>query len=150
MNMKKQKSDCPQYLALEVIGDKWTLLIIRDMMIGGKRYFREFLKSKEKIASNILTNRLQSLEKEGIIYKTKDTEHKQKIIYLLTEKGINLFPILMENARWSLKYKSVNKDDAKMVKSILDGGTERMKLIMEELKITHLLEKNGIKAHNTV
>lgn len=150
MNMKKQKSDCPQYLALEVIGDKWTLLIIRDMMIGGKRYFGEFLKSKEKIASNILTNRLQSLEKEGIIYKTKDTEHKQKIIYLLTEKGINLFPILMENARWSLKYKSVNKDDAKIVKSILHGGTEKMKLIMEELKITHLLEKNGIKAHNTV
>jgi len=138
MNMKKQKSDCPQYLALEVIGDKWTLLIIRDMMIGGKRYFGEFLKSKEKIASNILTNRLQSLEKEGIIYKTKDTEHKQKIIYLLTEKGINLFPILMENARWSLKYKSVNKDDAKIVKSILHGGTEKMKLIMEELKITHL------------
>ncbi len=64
MNMKKQKSNCPQYLALEVIGDKWTLLIIRDMMIGGKRYFGEFLKSKEKIASNILTNRLQSLEKE--------------------------------------------------------------------------------------
>ncbi len=150
MNMKKQKSNCPQYLALEVIGDKWTLLIIRDMMIGGKRYFGEFLKSKEKIASNILTNRLQSLEKEGIIYKTKDKEHKQKIIYLLTEKGINLFPILMENARWSLKYKSVNKDDAKMVKSILDGGTEKMKLIMEELKITHLLEKNGIEAHNTV
>ena len=150
MNMKKQKSNCPQYLALEVIGDKWTLLIIRDMMIGGKRYFGEFLQSKEKIASNILTNRLQSLEKEGIIYKTKDTEHKQKIIYLLTEKGINLFPILMENARWSLKYKSVNKDDAKMVKSILDGGTEKMKLIMEELKITHLLEKNGIEAHNTV
>jgi len=146
MNMKKQKSNCPQYLALEVIGDKWTLLIIRDMMIGGKRYFGEFLKSKEKIASNILTNRLQSLEKEGIIYKTKDKEHKQKIIYLLTEKGINLFPILMENARWSLKYKSVNKDDAKMVKSILDGGTEKMKLIMKELKITHLLEKKWNKS----
>ena len=146
MNMKKQKSNCPQYLALEVIGDKWTLLIIRDMMIGGKRYFGEFLKSKEKIASNILTNRLQSLEKEGIIYKTKDTEHKQKIIYLLTEKGINLFPILMENARWSLKYKSVNKDDAKIVKSILHGGTEKMKLIMEELKITHLLEKKWNKS----
>ena len=146
MNMKKQKSDCPQYLALEVIGDKWTLLIIRDMMIGGKRYFGEFLKSKEKIASNILTNRLQSLEKEGIIYKTKDIEHKQKIIYLLTEKGISLFPILMENARWSLKYKSVNKDDAKIVKSILDGGTEKMQLIMEELKITHFLEKKWNKS----
>lgn len=148
--MKKKKSDCPQYLTLEVIGDKWTLLIIRDMMIGGKRYFGEFLKSKEKIASNILTNRLQSLEKEEIIYKTKDTEHKQKIIYLLTEKGIDLFPILMENARWSLKYKTVDKDDAKMAKSILDGGTNKMKSIMEELKRTHLGDKKTIKAHNKV
>ena len=136
--MKKQKSYCPQYLALEVIGDKWTLLIIRDMIINGKRYFGEFLKSKEKIASNILTNRLQSLENEGIIYKTKDAQHKQKIIYLLTQKGIDLFPILMENAKWSLKYKPVDKNDAKILKSILDGGTEKMKLIMEELKTTHL------------
>ncbi len=139
--MKKQKSYCPQYLALEVIGDKWTLLIIRDMIISGKRYFGEFLKSKEKIASNILTNRLQSLEKEGIIYKTKDAKHKQKIIYVLTEKGIDLFPILMENARWSLKYKPVDKNDAKVVKSLLDGGVEKMKLIMEELKRTHYCGK---------
>ena len=139
--MKKQKSGCPQYLVLEVIGDKWTLLIIRDMIISGKRYFGEFLKYEEKIASNILTNRLQSLEKEGIIYKKKDKEHKQKIIYLLTQKGIDLFPILMENARWSLKYKPVDKNDAKVVQSILDGGTEKMKLIMEELKTTYLGDK---------
>jgi DNA-binding HxlR family transcriptional regulator len=139
--MKKQKSDCPQYLVLEVIGDKWTLLIIRDMIISGKRYFGEFLKSEEKIASNILTNRLQSLEKEGIIYKKKDKEHKQKIIYLLTQKGIDLFPILMENARWSLKYKPVDKNDAKVAKSILEGGTDKMKFIMEGLKKTHLGNK---------
>lgn len=139
--MKKQKSYCPQYLTLEVIGDKWTLLIIRDMIIRGKRYFGEFLKSEEKIASNILTNRLKSLEKEGIIYKKKDTEHKQKIIYLLTQKGIDLFPILMENARWSLKYKPVDKNDAKVAKSILEGGTDKMKFIMEELEKTHLGDK---------
>ncbi|MEE9362345.1 MAG: helix-turn-helix domain-containing protein [Cellulophaga sp.] len=139
--MKKQKSYCPQYLALEVIGDKWTLLIIRDMIISGKRYFGEFLKSKEKIASNILTNRLQSLEKEGILYKTKDTEHKQKIIYLLTQKGIDLFPILMENAKWSLKYKPVDKHDAKMLKSILDGGADKINFIMEKLKKIHLPEE---------
>ena len=139
--MKKQKSYCPQYLALEVIGDKWTLLIIRDMIISEKRYFGEFLKSEEKIASNILTNRLQSLEKEGIIYKKKDKEHKQKIIYLLTQKGIDLFPILMENARWSLKHKPVDKNDAKVAKSILEGGTDKMKFIMEGLKKTHLGDK---------
>lgn len=136
--MKKRKSHCPQYLALEVIGDKWTLLIIRDMIISGKQYFGEFLKSKEKIASNILTNRLQSLEQEGIVYKTKDTEHKQKIIYLLTQKGIDLFPILMENAKWSLKYKPVDKNDAKILQSILDGGTDKMNFIMESLKNKHL------------
>ncbi len=136
--MKKQKSSCPQYLALEIIGDKWTLLIIRDMIISGKRYFGEFLKSEEKIASNILTNRLQSLEREGIIYKKKDKEHKQKIIYLLTQKGIDLFPILLENARWSLKYQPVDKNDAKAAISILKGGNDKMKIIMEELKKTHL------------
>ncbi len=139
--MKKQKSYCPQYLALEVIGDKWTLLIIRDMIISGKRYFGEFLKSEEKIASNILTNRLRSLENEGIIYKKKDKEHRQKIIYLLTQKGIDLFPIIMENARWSLKYQPVDKNDAKMAKSILDGGTDKMKSIMEKLKEVHLGDK---------
>lgn len=69
--------------------------------------------------------------------KTKGAKHKQKIIYLLKGKGVDLFPILMENARWSLKYKPVDKNDAKIAKSLLDGGTEKMKLIMEELKRTH-------------
>ena len=77
--MKESKSNCPQNLILEVIGDKWTLLIIRDMIINNKRYFREFLQSREKIASNILSNRLRALEKEGIIHKKKDQKHKKKI-----------------------------------------------------------------------
>ena len=136
--MKESKSNCPQNLALEVIGDKWILLIIRDMMISRKRYFREFLQSKEKIATNILSNRLRLLEKEGIVYKKKDPNHKQKVIYLLTKKGIDLFPILMENARWSLKYKEVNKEDAEVVKSILAGGEEKIKSIIKELEKEHL------------
>lgn len=138
--MKESKSNCPQNLILEVIGDKWTLLIIRDMIINNKRYFREFLQSREKIASNILSNRLRALEKEGIIHKKKDPKHKQKIIYLLTQKGIDLFPILMENARWSLKYKPVDKEDAEKAKSILDGGTKKMKSIMVALEKLHLAE----------
>ncbi len=136
--MKKYKSYCPQYLTLDVIGDKWTLLIIRDMIIEGKRYFREFLQSEEKIASNILASRLQSLEKEGIIHTKKDPHHKQKIIYLLTQKGIDLFPILLENARWSLKYKPVDRNDAEKAKAILDGGTKKMKSIMEQLRKNHI------------
>ncbi len=135
--MKKPKSYCPQNRILEVIGDKWTLLIIRDMMLNNKRYFREFLQSEEKIASNILSNRLKMLEQEEIIYKKKSPDHKQKICYSLTQKGIDLFPILMENARWSLKYKTVDEDDAKKAKSILDGGPAKIQSIMDELAISH-------------
>lgn len=136
--MKKPRSSCPQSLALEVIGDKWTMLIIRDMAIVGKHYFREFLQSKEKIASNILSTRLSQLEDEGIIYKKSDSSHKQKIRYLLTQKGIDLFPILIENARWSLKYKQVDKEDASKLRAILEGGQESIQSIMEQLKAIHL------------
>ncbi|MBV6647224.1 MAG: helix-turn-helix transcriptional regulator [Cyclobacteriaceae bacterium] len=135
---KEYRSDCPQYLALDAFGDRWTLLIIRDMMIDGKKYFREFLQSKEKIASNILSSRLQSMEEEGFIYKKRDPSHKQKIIYLLTEKGIDLFPILMENARWSLKHKQVNDQDRIHIQTILDGGMKSKQKMMEKLKKEHL------------
>ncbi|MEO9806607.1 MAG: helix-turn-helix domain-containing protein [Reichenbachiella sp.] len=135
---KKYKSHCPQYLALDVFGDKWTLLIIRDMMIEGKKHFREFLQSKEKIATNILTSRLQSLEEEGIIHRKNDPNHKQKIIYLLTDKGIDLFPVLMENVRWSLKYKPVDAEDAAKAKRILDGGEQAIQAIMQQLRVEHL------------
>lgn len=136
--LKEPRSYCPQNLTLEVIGDKWTLLIIRDMMLNNKRYFREFLHSKEKIASNILSNRLRSLEEEGIIVKQVDVNHKQKIRYSLTEKGIDLLPILIENARWSLKYKPVNKEDAIIAQNMLDGGKANIKSIMDSLKQNHL------------
>ncbi len=139
--MKSPRSYCPQSLILEVIGDKWTLLIIRDIIIEGKRYFREFLQSKEKIASNILSNRLKSLEEEGILYKEADPDHKQKIKYSLTQKGIDLFPILMENAKWSLKYKPVNEDDARQAQTILDKGQDGVISMMQNLKNTHLKEE---------
>lgn len=136
--MKAARSSCPQNLILEVIGDKWTLLIVRDMMLNDKRYFREFLESEEKIASNILSNRLKSLEQEGIIYQESDPNHKQKIRYSLTEKGIDLFPILTENARWSLKHKPVNPEDATRAQAIIDGGSKAIEKIMHDLKAAHL------------
>ncbi|OEK00266.1 HxlR family transcriptional regulator [Roseivirga sp. 4D4] len=136
--MKQPRSHCPQNLILEVIGDKWTLLIIRDMILEGKRYFREFLQSEEKIASNILSNRLKSLEEEGIIWKEADPDHKQKIRYSLTQKGIDLFPIMMENAKWSLKYKPVNDSDAIKAQAILDKGQEGIRAVMKSLKSDHL------------
>lgn len=137
--MKTPRSYCPQNLILEVIGDKWSILIIRDMMINGKHYFREFLHSEENIASNILSNRLKSLEKEGLIHKASDPQHKQKIRYLLTQKGIDLFPILMEMARWSLKHKAVNTEDANRAQAILDGGSQKIQSLMQKMEKAHLV-----------
>ncbi len=141
--MKKKKvykSYCPQYLGLDVFGDKWTLLIIRDMMIDGKRHFREFLQSEEKIASNILTNRLNMLEEEGIVTRHEDGSHKQKIIYSLTQKGIDLFPIVMAIAEWSVSYQPVEKEKADRAKQIIAGGLEARKEAMNLLEKEHLHE----------
>lgn len=105
----KPRSGCPVSLGLDVFGDRWTLLIIRDLMFTGKRHFREMLGSDEHISSNILADRLKTLLDEGIITKSEDPGHKQKAIYSLTEKGIDLLPILMHISRWSLKYRPVSQ-----------------------------------------
>lgn len=104
--MKKQhrRSDCPINFALEIFGDKWTLLIIRDLMFKGKHYYGEFLKSEEKMATNILADRLSLLEQSGIVTKTVDEQHKSKLVYKLTPKGIDLLPTLTEIIMWSAKH----------------------------------------------
>jgi DNA-binding HxlR family transcriptional regulator len=91
----EQRSGCPINLTLEVVGDKWSLLVIRDMIFGNRRHFRELLtRSEEGIASNILADRLKRLVEQGIISKADDPTHKQKGVYSLTEKGIALLPVL--------------------------------------------------------
>ena len=87
---EKTRSGCPVSLGLDIFGDKWTLLIIRDLMFRGKRHFREILESDEHISSNILADRLKLLLDEGIVTRTENPNHKQKAIYRLTEKGIDL------------------------------------------------------------
>ena len=137
--MKKEaRSGCSINLALEVFGDKWTLLIIRDIMFGNKRHFREILQSEENISSNILTNRLNMLEEEGVITKTKDTTHKQKLIYSLTQKGIDLLPVITNMAKWSLKHETVNETSSQHTKALLDGGEERIEKYYQKLKEKHL------------
>ena len=107
MANQKKRSDCPINFALELFGDKWTFLIIRDMMFKGKHYYGEFLQSEEKIATNILANRLSLLEQSGIIIKKEDPEHRSKFIYKLSQKGIDLMPILVEVIMWSAKYDKI-------------------------------------------
>jgi DNA-binding HxlR family transcriptional regulator len=104
------RSGCPVSLGLDIFGDRWTLLIIRDLMFNNKRHFREMLQSAERISSNILADRLKMLLDEGIVTKSEDSSHKQKAIYSLTEKGIALLPILMQISAWSYKYRPVAKE----------------------------------------
>jgi DNA-binding HxlR family transcriptional regulator len=104
MNTLKKRSDCPLSFSLDIIGDKWTLLIIRDILIHGRFSFSEFARSKERIASNILTDRLSLLESSGIITKDVSPQNKSKFIYSLTQKGIDLLPAIIELMKWGAKY----------------------------------------------
>jgi DNA-binding HxlR family transcriptional regulator len=99
--LKGRRSDCPVNFAVEALGDKWSLVILRDMIFWGKKTYGEFLKSDEKIATNILADRLGYLEREGLITKSPDPNDKRKDIYRPTEKAIALVPIFIEMISWS-------------------------------------------------
>lgn len=101
---RKYRSHCPINFAQEIFGDKWSLLIIRDLMFKGKKHYSEFLSSDEKISTNILANRLEKLEADGLITKAIDNENNSKKNYALTQKGIDLLPMLLEMIAWSAKY----------------------------------------------
>lgn len=96
-----RRSDCPVNFAVEALGDKWSLVILRDIIFWGKHTYGEFLKSDEKIATNILANRLEYLEAERLISKSPDPNDKRKDIYSVTEKGIGLVPMFIEMIAWS-------------------------------------------------
>src|SRR5579863_3473825 len=98
---EKRRSGCPLNASIEMLGDRWSLLIIRDMMLRGSRTFKEFLGSYEKIATNIMTDRLHRLESYGILTAEPDPTDGRKLIYLLTQKGIDLAPVLTEMVLWA-------------------------------------------------
>jgi DNA-binding HxlR family transcriptional regulator len=134
-----QRSGCPINLTLEVVGDKWSLLIIRDMMFGNRRHFRELLtKSEEGISSNILADRLKTLLAQGIITWSDDPSHKQKGIYSLTEQGIELLPVLAQMSGWGFKYLPVSEELGIRAKLISEGGPKMWAEFTDELRETHL------------
>jgi DNA-binding HxlR family transcriptional regulator len=103
----KRRSGCPLNASVEILGDRWSLLIIRDMMLRGFRTFKQFLGSYERIATNILADRLRRLEGHGIITAEPDPSDGRKLIYLLTKKGIDLAPVLTEMVLWSAGHEEV-------------------------------------------
>jgi DNA-binding HxlR family transcriptional regulator len=105
MEKAELRSDCPINYALEYLGDKWTLLIIRDLIFEGKQFYKEFLTSKEGIATNILSDRLKKLEAQHIITSKVYEKQRTQKIYRLTQKGRDLIPLLVEAIIWSARYK---------------------------------------------
>src|ERR1700730_3125195 len=103
----KRRSGCPLNASVEILGDRWSLLIIRDMMLRGFRSYKQFLGSYERIATNILADRLRRLEEHGIITAEPDPSDGRKLIYLLTKKGIDLAPVLTEMVLWSGRHEEV-------------------------------------------
>ena len=104
MKTINSRSDCPIGYTLDIFGDKWTMLIIRDLLLYGKDSFSEFLCSDEKIATNILTDRLNMLLRDGFVTKHTAPTNKSKFLYRPTEKTIELVPVLMEITLWAEKY----------------------------------------------
>ncbi|KOC76477.1 hypothetical protein AKG10_05885 [Shinella sp. GWS1] len=134
-----RRSGCPINLTLEILGDRWSLIVLRDMMFGNRRHFRELLtKSEEGIASNILADRLRRLVEEGIVSKADDPSHKQKALYSLTEMGIALVPVFAMMGAWGRRFLPVTEDLSIRAELLEEGGPPLWEAFMEELRAIHL------------
>ena len=134
----RERSGCPISLSLELIGDRWTLLIIRDLVFAGKKHFREFLQSDERISSRTLAERLQTLVDEGILTRSDDPTHGLKAIYRLTEAGIDLLPVLATLGAWGSRYRKADDDLARIAEELADGGEAAIEGMREKLRREHL------------
>ena len=114
----KKRSDCPVSSSLDIWGDKWSLLIIRDLMFAKECTYGDLLKSPEGIATNILASRLLALEENKLIKKLDHPESKAKVLYRLTKKGIDLLPVMIEINLWAEKYFTIPADRKAMLKVV--------------------------------
>ncbi len=115
---RRRRSDCPIHFALEVFGDAWTLLVVRDLMFKGCARYTDFLRAEEGIATNVLADRLVRLEEDGIIAKAAGSGRGSPGAYRLTPKGIDLLPIMLEIIRWSARYDPETAADRQFVRRL--------------------------------
>lgn len=133
------RSGCPINLTLEMLGDRWSLIVIRDVMFGSRRHFRELLgHSEEGIASNILADRLKRLVENGLLSKRDDPTHRQKAIYSLTEKAIQLVPLLAHMGAWGRRHTPVSEELSIRAQLLEEGGPAMWEAFMTELRALHL------------
>ena len=134
-----QRSGCPINLTLEMLGDRWSLIIIRDLMFGNRRHFRDLLThSEEGIASNILADRLKRLTESGLLSRRDDPSHKQKGIYSLTEPSIQLVPLLAQMGAWGRRHTRASEELSIRAELLEEGGPAMWTDFMVELRSLHL------------
>jgi DNA-binding HxlR family transcriptional regulator len=139
----QQRSGCPINLTMEVLGDRWSLVIIRDMMFGNWRHFRDLQRNSiEGIASNTLAARLKHLVEIGMLSRRDDPTHKQKAIYSLTEKAIQLVPVFAVIGAWGCRHLPVTRELSIRAELLENGGQELWNEFMDELRTLHLENEN--------
>jgi DNA-binding HxlR family transcriptional regulator len=134
MNKAKKRSNCPVSCSLDTWGDKWSLLIVRDLMLAKECTYGDFLKSGEGIATNILASRLQALEENEMIEKLEHPDSKAKVLYRLTKKGIDLLPVMIEINLWAEKYFTIPDDRKAMIKEVKKDKVGFIKSMTKELE----------------
>ncbi len=145
------RSGCPINLTLEVIGDRWSLLVIRDIIFGNRRHFRELLtRSEEGISSNILADRLKTLVAQGILTRADDPTHRQKAVYSLTEKAIELVPVIAQMAYWGRRHLPVTEELSIRAQVMEEAGGKLIADMMDELREMHLGVKRKGKPRPSV
>jgi DNA-binding HxlR family transcriptional regulator len=135
---KDMRSGCPVNLSLEIFGDRWTLLVLRDIIFADARHYRELLNGPERISSNILADRLAMLVQHGLLTRSDDPSHKQKITYSLTEQAIELLPVLAQLIAWGMRHLLVGEEYAARGEVLVAGGPPLWETFMDELRETHL------------
>ncbi|HYZ34866.1 MAG TPA: helix-turn-helix domain-containing protein [Crenalkalicoccus sp.] len=139
MDTEGHRSGCPINLTLEMLGDRWSLIVIRDVLFGNRRHFRELLNgSEEGIASNVLADRLKRLVEAGLLRRSDDPTHRQKAIYSLTEKSIQLVPLLAQMGAWGRRHAPATEALSIRAQLLEEGGPPLWERLMAELRTLHL------------
>ena len=125
---------CPISFTMNMLGDRWSLLIIRDMMLFGRRRYSEFLASGEGISTNILADRLKQMQQLDLVEKFGDPSNRKASVYLLTDKGLRLFPVLLEVIRWGQQHDEHSMITDAMAQALRDGGEPLARQIQKRVE----------------
>jgi len=137
--MNPRRSGCPINLTLEHFGDRWSLIVLRDIMFGRHRTFRSLLgQNIERIASNILADRLKRLTENGLLARCSDPGHRQRVVYSLTEKAIELVPLMAVMGSWGLRHTLASTELSVRAQVLENGGPQLWSEFMDELRHLHL------------